>query len=820
MQNCTHSRRSRKNWIDSLEPRQLMAAVSANLDATKTYQTIDALGAASIAWTQQPEQMQGSFYDGLVNDLGASGVRSAIQPNFEVNNDNNDPNVFDWTKFDSKQLAHVMQFDQRMSERGVKQFFATVWTPPGWLKTNRADTGGGSLRADMRAEFAEYLAAVVIASKRDFGIELAGVSIQNEPFFGARFESAMYDNIGMRETLIAVQKKFKREGLATKVIVNEDLTTTDPSRWLWFNQAILDDDEVDRSKLIVSAHWSDPNSMAAQAAQLAGTGVPLWYTEVSGKEGTWDGGIRTARDISDTFTRAGASAYYYWTYNNYGTTPPLEQQTPSIMYNGVPNRKYDALKHFYKYVRPGMQRIQTTVDESSGMRLAAFKDPKNGATTIVLTNVNQGSDNTVTINLKGLGAGTVDFRGWKSAQNYSWQSMTPVNGTGNTMTITVPAYGMITLYNGPDIAVQSGGDSTPKQIYYNVDSITTNALRAAINDNNVGQVNSLINGGANVNAADAISGWTPLHTAAASIWPDAGNMLNLLISKGANVNAKDADGFTPLHSVAMNQWVWYGIDAQMKSNIAASLVAAGADINARDNQGRTPLMWAALAPANMDYNTYNTNLPTKLLALGADRLLKDNAGKTAYDYATAEYKPAFAAILGGSNTDASSPVARFVEYSRDFNRISLVITENVDNSLDTPDLKIVNRATNAPVTISSFTDTFANGLTVARASFANRLPDGHYRLTVAAGAFADPNGKLSAAITYDFDVMAGDANGDSKVDFADLVIVSQNYGTQTGRTFSQGDFDGDGTVDFDDLVLLSQRYGTSLPTLPAARRPV
>jgi hypothetical protein len=56
----------------------------------------------------------------------------------------------------------------------------------------------------------------------------------------------------------------------------------------------------------------------------------------------------------------------------------------------------------------------------------------------------------------------------------------------------------------------------------------------------------------------------------------------------------------------------------------------------------------------------------------------------------------------------------------------------------------------------------------------------------------------------------GDANLDGVVDFADLVILSQNYNTTTGAgTWSTGDFTGDGNVDFNDLTLLSQNYNTA-----------
>lgn len=739
--------------IDALEQRQLMAAAAGMIDAGKTYQTIEALGAASIAWTHQKEQEQGSFYDGLVNDLGATGVRGAIMPNFEIANDNNDPNVFDWSKFDSKQLAHVLQFDQRMTERGVKSFFLTVWAPPSWMKTNKSSIGGGSLRPDMRAEFAEFLSAVVIASKRDFGVDIAGVSLQNEPFFVDNFETTTYDNIAMRETLVAVQKKFAREKLSTKVIVNEDLTLPDPSRWLWYNQAILDDDEVDRSKLIIAAHWTDPNSMYAQANQLAGTGIPLWFTEVSGKEGNWDGGVRSARDVSDSFTRAQASAYYYWTFNNYGANVPEIQQTPSLMYNGKPNQKYYALKHFYKYVRPGMQRINSTIDESSGMRLSAFRDPKTKATTIVLVNTNTGSSNNITLNLKGLGAGTANFRGWSSDGVQNWKSMSPLNGSGSTMSLTVPKYGIVTLYNGPDIAPVTGKGSPPLPIYQTMDSTITNQLRRAINVGDLNEVKRLISTGIDVNKADGSTGWTAMHAAAANNWQNAEAIFDAVLAAGGNVNAKDKDGFTPLHAAAMNQFLRYAAPTMIKANIIKKLIANGAQVDARDNAGRTPLMWAALTPANMDYNTFNTEVPKQLLASGANRLLKDNAGRTAYDYATQEYKSAFMTLVGGTNTDTFGPQTRYVAYNAKLNAVSLVITEDVDVTLDTVDLKVVNRATNATVAIKSFTDTFANGLTVARAYF-NTLANGQYRLTVAAGAFTDRNGKPSSAITYDFSVGA------------------------------------------------------------------
>jgi hypothetical protein len=63
----------------------------------------------------------------------------------------------------------------------------------------------------------------------------------------------------------------------------------------------------------------------------------------------------------------------------------------------------------------------------------------------------------------------------------------------------------------------------------------------------------------------------------------------------------------------------------------------------------------------------------------------------------------------------------------------------------------------------------------------------------------------------------GDVNLDRKVDFADLVTLSQNYGG-ANRSYAQGnlDYSEGGGVDFSDLVILAQNYGTSMPLATVA----
>jgi probable HAF family extracellular repeat protein len=63
----------------------------------------------------------------------------------------------------------------------------------------------------------------------------------------------------------------------------------------------------------------------------------------------------------------------------------------------------------------------------------------------------------------------------------------------------------------------------------------------------------------------------------------------------------------------------------------------------------------------------------------------------------------------------------------------------------------------------------------------------------------------------------GDANGDGRVNRADLAALLKEMGTMCGASFSQGDFNSDGAVSMTDLVMLQQHYGALYPAAsPAA----
>jgi hypothetical protein len=92
---------------------------------------------------------------------------------------------------------------------------------------------------------------------------------------------------------------------------------------------------------------------------------------------------------------------------------------------------------------------------------------------------------------------------------------------------------------------------------------------------------------------------------------------------------------------------------------------------------------------------------------------------------------------------------------------------------------------------------------------------GLYTLTVNPGALTDDAGNPSLQGTFDFFVLAGDANRDRTVNLSDFLVLRRNFGS-TGVGFSQGDFNYDDTVNLSDFLVLRRNFGT---TLPAASPP-
>jgi RHS repeat-associated protein/uncharacterized delta-60 repeat protein len=104
----------------------------------------------------------------------------------------------------------------------------------------------------------------------------------------------------------------------------------------------------------------------------------------------------------------------------------------------------------------------------------------------------------------------------------------------------------------------------------------------------------------------------------------------------------------------------------------------------------------------------------------------------------------------------------------------------------------------------------ADGATPGGDHPAQILADGWYSAAVSHPSLTGSGSSL----TLNFAFLRGDANGDLRVEFNDLLLLAQNYNQGSNKTYGQGDFDYDGDVDFNDLLTLAQRYNGDMVMPP------
>lgn len=614
------------------------AGVTINMDTR--YQVIEGFGSCIVNYRDfPPEYADPGFFDLVVNDLGLSIVRVPLQEHTEWTNDDDDPNHFNWNGYwlkdniGNKGIETSMNLMNEFKKQGVKRFMGTPWSPPDFVKTNRSPVQGGYLRADMADEFAEYLAAQVILAKKNYGIDLNWVSIQNELLFAQFYRSCVYQPWVLKEAVRAVMRKFEKEGIATKILMPEDMMYFD--RMFFYIQPAMGDPETGNYNGHFSTHrHGGREELQRWVSETEKYNRQNWMTETSGHDQTWEGALKLANDIQDYLVYGNFSAWIYWQLSGGG------DGRFSIMVNGKPGNKYYASKHFYRYIRPGAFRVDANT-KHPGLSVSAFHDPYDGTLTVVLINNN---DTPVETDLNNSTAMDV-YRSDESEQFVEDGKLKP------GMTLTVPPKSIITLTGasrklktgearpelpeawkipeGAEEGIWGNSDPFPRKIAFqpkpdggNIsrlpdlkqidreELINTKMhngwtwLHLSIMNGDGDAVKYLIESGADVNAKSN-DGYTPLHMAASTFGDNVNkpnrveqmtkyDIFRLVMNARPDLSAVSADGMTPLHAAVINAYTGWRQDARHSLQRIEDLIKAGIDMEAKDRNGRTALHWACL----------------------------------------------------------------------------------------------------------------------------------------------------------------------------------------------------------------------------------
>ena len=432
---------------------------SITIDASKKYQTMQGFGgfgAKDVYWSGGPFT-SASFVNDLINDLGLTILRDNIPTNFEDVNDDSHSNTTNLANFHYGSFTDHIQYLKDMKAAGLQKLIISCWSPPAWMKTNnnvnglKADapaynpnptSADNQLRTDMYDEFAERCVAYIKIVKKETGIDVYAISLQNEPRFSEPYESCVFNGEALRDLIKVVGKRFADDGITAKIFMPEDIGYLDGVSSMV--QPTLNDADARKYVSIIAVHGYaldgvTANSPDAQTWQTmyswgAQYDMPLWMTETSGFSNDMKGAMDLGKAMYTAIRFGNISGWLFW---------QLSQKTIdsySLMSSsGEKSKRYYVSKNFYRYVRPGDYRIKCTANDTSNIYALAFKNDTANTTTIEIINDNS-TDEAIQLSGSNLPA---HFNEYVTSANDDCKDYGAVNDSD---AILLPAYSVITLY--------------------------------------------------------------------------------------------------------------------------------------------------------------------------------------------------------------------------------------------------------------------------------------------------------------------------------------------------------------------------------------
>lgn len=418
----------------------LPAAATLTIDETREFQTIEgfgAFGAKRPPWTSSDPS---AFYDDaflnqVFNDLGLTVTRFEWYPP----TDKNKQSTFDpWLRAYKKKAA---------SEGIEWNVILTIWTPPIHMKTNNANTGYGTLKPEYRKEYGEYLVKALDHYKNNLGIDVLGISPQNEPNLQMWYNGCNYTPPQYAEMFKVVAPIIHAKYPKVKIF-GPDAASGAAVQYLNYflkrDPEPLKDLDVFGIHGYVGADTPDPNATSASVWQSMAdrcerANADLWMTETSGQSNQW--GSTDGGDAWDLGTGLFASLKYgnlsLWTF--WGLS--MHEDDPdhhALIVKGRMTKRAYASKQFYRYIRPGAVRIACS-DDIDNVEGVAFRHKAKKTLAVVILN---SSTSAQTVTLDGYDLpGRMERYVTDASKNCAKQSSVSVGGS-----VSLPAKSITTLY--------------------------------------------------------------------------------------------------------------------------------------------------------------------------------------------------------------------------------------------------------------------------------------------------------------------------------------------------------------------------------------
>lgn len=320
---------------------------------------------------RQKNDRQKELYDDLFAKVPTQFLQLMIRHDHEPQNDDADPwkQSFDLANF--KYCEHTLAIAKAAKERRPDiQLFATLYTPPPWMKTNNAEGGGGQSKATikpgMELEVAEFLWAFLAHMAKN-GAPVQYLAIANEPDWPHEQPGYFLTAEANAELFKAVAAYFAKMGAQQRDVPIPKLvgpnTLSAPDAANRYVPELMK--KAGNQLAVIASHDYDMRGDRWGDLQKLAKGRPVWLSEwCSRHEDTSPGQIKAATEygmtMHDAFT-GGANVFmaYDWAY------PPRKGGEALVHIEWGNNyelkKPYWLFRQWAEPLAPGMRVVDTPI---------------------------------------------------------------------------------------------------------------------------------------------------------------------------------------------------------------------------------------------------------------------------------------------------------------------------------------------------------------------------------------------------------------------------------------------------------------------------
>jgi len=453
-------------WVEGLaiydtDPGPHKATLVLNPDVK--HQTLDGFGffgSKNVWWSGRNPDLyhDPEWVDALLVDLGLTLWRNNIEPTYpNPDSENGIPGTDNnW----AVQQHAVKALSDRAKELGAPfRIILSVWSPPGQWKEPKTTKNGSKLLPEHYEDYAKWLVAALDMYKK-IGADVYALSFQNEPAFVEFYDSSVYtaeEYAAMFNAVAPIVKAaypdvllFGAEGMLQSEVMGHPVSR--------FHEAMIRNETSMRylDRFAVHGYSVDGVTPAELSSEkevwekhqkmTAPTGKTTWMSETSGYSPQWTpqygaGRLAAATALQHGLSHGNLSGWIWWQGSELSRPGLPNLEGDNFINAGGRTRSFYAHKQFYRFIRPGSVRIESTVagtEHDTDLLVSAWQNEALQNTVVTFVNT---SKNAYSVALGGIAG--LEYETFITSATEACESK------GNVVdNVVIPPESVVTLVNG------------------------------------------------------------------------------------------------------------------------------------------------------------------------------------------------------------------------------------------------------------------------------------------------------------------------------------------------------------------------------------